>query len=433
MSFPHANSVKKVLFIGFLAAAALAAAALPLSFSQDGFGGLVAHAQEGESGGGCGGCGGNGDGNGGVPGTPPPPPPPPPTCSLYVSPSSVLPGGASTLYWTSTDAEYTDIHNVLASFSDDMTAASYPPHITDYGRPWGNAVVHPTYSRTYTVTFYGPGGNVTCLTTIIVSQPPPPTPAPSCTISANPTKVKSGENATLTWTSQNAATASLNQGIGAVVLNGNQNVGPLTATTTYTLTVTGNGSATCNTEIGVILPPPPPPPTPPSCVISANPSSVYYKGSSTLNWTSQNATGASIDQNIGSVPVNGSRAVSYITSTKTYTLTITGGGGTATCSTTVTVIPKPKTPTCTLSAYPTTVKSGENTTLTWSSQYATAVSIDQGIGSVALSGSQSTPSITKETKFTLTANGEGGTAKCYVTVKLKSACTKTYSRYTSCY
>ncbi len=50
--------------------------------------------------------------------------------------------------------------------------------------------------------------------------------------------------------------------------------------------------------------------------------------------------------------------------------------------------PAPAAPTVTISANPTTVNKGECSTLTWSSTNATMVTIDQGIGDVATSGSR---------------------------------------------
>jgi YD repeat-containing protein len=81
------------------------------------------------------------------------------------------------------------------------------------------------------------------------------------------------------------------------------------------------------------------PPTPaPTVEISADPASIQQGNSSTLTWTSTNATSCSIDQGIGSVDPNDSTTVSP-TETTTYTITATGTGGTATNSATITVLP----------------------------------------------------------------------------------------------
>jgi outer membrane protein OmpA-like peptidoglycan-associated protein len=65
-------------------------------------------------------------------------------------------------------------------------------------------------------------------------------------------------------------------------------------------------------------------------------------------------------------------------------------------------------PTTSLSASPTSVEAGSCATLTWSTSNATGASIDPGIGTVEANGSkQVCPSST--TRYTLTANGAGGT------------------------
>lgn len=86
----------------------------------------------------------------------------------------------------------------------------------------------------------------------------------------------------------------------------------------------------------------------PSCSISASPSTINRGGSSTLTWSTTNATSASINNSIGTVDTgsNKTRSVSP-TSTTTYTMTVTSSTNhTNTCATTVTVN-QPKTLTIT--------------------------------------------------------------------------------------
>src|SRR6185369_16693763 len=59
-------------------------------------------------------------------------------------------------------------------------------------------------------------------------------------------------------------------------------------------------------------------------------------GSSTLTWTSTNATSLTIDNNVGTVGTSGTKAVTPAATT-TYTITATGPGGSATATATVTV------------------------------------------------------------------------------------------------
>ena len=66
-------------------------------------------------------------------------------------------------------------------------------------------------------------------------------------------------------------------------------------------------------------------------------------------------------------------------------------------------------PTVTLSASPSTINSGDSTTLSWTSTDATDADIEPGVGKVAVQGS--TPvNPTSSTTFTITATGPGGTA-----------------------
>lgn len=74
----------------------------------------------------------------------------------------------------------------------------------------------------------------------------------------------------------------------------------------------------------------------PTATLSASPMTISSGGSSTLSWSTTNATSVSIDNGIGSVPASGSMSVSPA-QTATYTLTATGSGGSTTAQATVTV------------------------------------------------------------------------------------------------
>ncbi len=93
-------------------------------------------------------------------------------------------------------------------------------------------------------------------------------------------------------------------------------------------------------------PPPPPPPPPaarPTATLSANPTSIERGQSSTLTWSTTNATDVSIEPGIGSVQASGSRSVRPTEST-TYRLTAKGAGGTEGASARVTVTAPPLPP-----------------------------------------------------------------------------------------
>jgi hypothetical protein len=144
--------------------------------------------------------------------------------------------------------------------------------------------------------------------------------------------------------------------------------------------------------------------------ITASPASITVGQSTTLTWTTGNATSVTIE-GLGSVAASGSASVAP-TETTVYRLTATGQGQTQTASVQVIVVPVP--PTVSISASPNTILPGQSTTLTWSTTGADKVAID-GIGSVDASGSQEiTPDSTASYEVTVT--GPGGTQSASVKV-----------------
>ena len=207
---------------------------------------------------------------------------PAPTCTLSASPASIQSGNLSSLSWVTT--------NATVSFSIDNGIGVVTPVAS------GSRTVSPTVTTTYTGTATGNGGTVTCGKTVTVTAPPPPVvygcmdptatnynpnatsqtgvtctyPAPTCTLSASPASIQSGNLSSLSWVTTNATVSfSIDNGIGVVtpVASGSRTVSP-TVTTTYTGTATGNGgTVTCGKTVTVTAPPdddndddPPPPP-----------------------------------------------------------------------------------------------------------------------------------------------------------------------------
>ena len=83
-------------------------------------------------------------------------------------------------------------------------------------------------------------------------------------MTAEPSSIERGKSATLKWSSSNAASAEMNQGIGAVATSGSREVFP-TRSTEYTITVKNSDGKTASASamVTVRAPPPPPPPPPP--------------------------------------------------------------------------------------------------------------------------------------------------------------------------
>lgn len=301
--------------------------------------------------------------------------------SFTADPTSISPGGSSTLQWTTGGTGVTIDNGVGAK----------PPN--------GSSVVNPAQTTTYTLTVNGTADSSPRTGQVTVNVQ-----APTITFSAAPASIITGQSSTLTWSTTNATSVTIDNGVGAKPVSGTVSVSP-SQTATYTLTATGpGGTATKQTTVTVTQPPP-------IIAFSANPSTISTGQSSTLQWSTTNATSIAIDNGVGAQPASGSVSV-HPTQTTTYTLTATGSGGTATRQATVTVSTGPS---ISFSAVPVSIAAGESSTLTWMTTNATSVSIDQGVGSQPVNGSVSVaPDAT--TMYTLTATGPGGTATAQATV-----------------
>jgi hypothetical protein len=154
---------------------------------------------------------------------------------------------------------------------------------------------------------------------------------------------------------------------------------------------------------------------------SATPSSITSGKSSTLAWNVTNATSVTISGVGSGLNAAGTATVSP-TATTTYTLTASGAGGqSVTASVTVTVTPVAPTKPAVIrfAASPANINSGQSSLLSWTTTGASTVTINNGVGSVAVNGSQNV-SPTTTTTYTLTATGSDGvtsvTAAVTVTV-----------------
>jgi peptidoglycan-associated lipoprotein len=102
--------------------------------------------------------------------------------------------------------------------------------------------------------------------------------------------------------------------------------------------------AGCHKRVASAPPPPPAPapaPAAPTVTLNASPSDIAKGGSTTLSWSSTNASRLTLTPDVGSVDERGSRQISPGAST-TYTITAMGNGGNAEASTRVTVnVPPP--------------------------------------------------------------------------------------------
>jgi hypothetical protein len=310
--------------------------------------------------------------------------------SFTANPTTVTSGAASTLTWTTIGASVTSV--II-----DNGVGSKPAS--------GSATVNPTVTTTYTLSAFttANASPPTKQVTVTVGAA-----APTATFSAAPTTITSGQSSTLTWSSTNATTISIDNGVGSKPTSGSVSVSP-TSTTTYTLTANGPGGQVTKTATVTVTQPAP------TVTFTANPTTVGSGQASTLTWNTTNATSVTIDNGVGSQPLSGSTIV-HPTLTTTYTLTATGAGGTMTGSATVTVTSGPG---ISFTASPTLIGAGQPSMLSWSATNATSVTIDNGLGAEPVSGS-AIVAPTVSTTYTLTATGPGGTSTAQATVTVVS-------------
>jgi phospholipase C len=250
------------------------------------------------------------------------------------------------------------------------------------------------------------------------------TPAPTVTISASPTSVASGSQATLTVGATNSTQVVVTGSDGSTYTlqanGGTQAVTP-SATTTYTATATGTGGkATATATVSVSSSGGTGAPT---ITLTANPTSVATGGSSMLTATATNATQVTISGSDGSsysLAASGGTQSVTPTATTTYTATATNANGSTTAKATVTVTAA-TTPTVTITASPTSITAGTSSTLTVSALNATQVTVAGSDGtSYTLTPSGGTQAVTPTATTTYTATATGGgitaTAKATVTV-----------------
>jgi hypothetical protein len=239
------------------------------------------------------------------------------------------------------------------------------------------------------------------------------------TLTANPTSVTSGGSSTLNWNSTNATSCTASGGwTGSKNLSGTQSTGALTATQTYTLQCTGSGgsiSRSATVTVNATTPAP-------TVNLSANPTSVASGGSSTLTWSSTNATSCTASGGwSGTKQTSGNQTINGLMSTTSFTLRCTGGGGSTSRSVTVNVSAAPGAPTLTLTANPDTVSPNGSSQLTWSSTNVTSCTASGAWnGARGPSGNEMTGALSNTASYTLSCSGAGGNVERTATVTVSA-------------
>ncbi len=277
-----------------------------------------------------------------------------------------------------------------------------------------------SYTLTYSVSD-SKGLSATPVTrTVVVSAPT----LPVVTLTATPDTINNGESSTLTWTATNAKFCSANW-TTSTDITGTQVVSP-NQTTVYKITCTNNPGEKTEAQATVTVRTGGGGNNSVTATLTASPSTITPGSTSTLSWTSTNASQCSAlwttaTSTTGSFVVNP-------TSTTAYTITCSNSSQSASSTATVTVAPNTgggNSVTTTISANPSTIAPGQSTTLSWTSTNATSCSAvwttasstsgtfvisPNGTTDYAINCTNGTASFTATTTVTVsTPNNGGGT------------------------
>lgn len=329
-----------------------------------------------------------------------------PSVSISANPTSVSFNGSTTITWSSSNA---------TSCSNNWNSST---------ATGGFFTTNLTSTKTFTITCFNSAGQKSDSVTVNVGQQ---TQNPTVTISANPTSISFNGSTTITWNSTNATSCNATgpgSWSGSKGNSGSLTVSGLTSTSTFTITCQGaSGTQPATDSVTVTVGTQTQNPT---VTISANPSQVNPGGSSTITWTSSNATScnATGGQNswTGQKNTSGSFNTGALTNTTTFTITCSNSTGQASDSTTVNVGQQTQTPTVSITADQVGVPMNGSTTIRWTSTNATACSASGGqngwSGTKNTSGSFFTGSLTSTKTFTITCTNSTGQASDSVTINV---------------
>ncbi len=334
-------------------------------------------------------------------------PPQNPSVNLTANPTSILYGGSSTLSWNT--------NSNTTSCSANWTTSTATT---------GSKTVTPATTTTYSITCYGASGTTPATDQVTVNVGSQPIPSGDLTVSPSSCVINAGQSTCTTgatWNTTNVTSATLvDRNTGATLASAINRSSPLTVWVAYpstTFDLKNNGTSILDTEVATA-----------SCAsgsswngstcltnqiatptvsLTANPSNIQSGNSSSLTWTSQNATSCYAPWTSSSANA-GSASVSP-TMTTTYSITcINSTGLQATANATVSVNQQTQSPTVNLYADNNNVNSGNSTTLRWNSTNATSCYGSNFNTNNSTSGNTQTSSLYNTTTYSITCTGSTG-------------------------
>ncbi len=306
---------------------------------------------------------------------------------LALDTTVIASGGSTTLRWNTTNSRKVTINGT--DRNDD-----------------GTLTVRPASTTTYTLVSLADSGaepeRLTQSVTLVVQAAPTTARAPSIdSFTRSPATVTSGQSSTLTWTTSNAETVTLDG--RTVAADGSQVVSPVRSTT-YTLVASSTGfdpvTRTVSVQVGTLA-------VPSIDSFTATPSTAVDPGDPVvLRWATSNT--ATVTLNGAAVAVDGSQTVRPQASTS-YVL-VAGTGATAARRTLrVVVNPTVDPPEISATVSPSRIDPGGTATLTVSTQRATSLFVNgRGVQLDSRGGYRVVVRPTGTTTYRLRAVGPGG-------------------------
>lgn len=321
-------------------------------------------------------------------------PPEAPELTLTASPDAVDFNGATTLFWSTSNA-------TSCTASGDWSGARGVSGSETVGGLQSNA--------SFSLSCTGPGGTVERTANVTVAPVDPPT----VSLNANPASVDFEGTTTLSWSAVNAQSCVASGGwSGARNTSGSATVGPLQANTTYTLNCTGEGGTSSDSTTVTVGAAPTP-----TLIFNVIPDTVEFNGFAVANWNTTGATScqASGDWS-GARGPSGLQSFGQLQSDLTLTLTCQGPGGSVSETRTITVQAAER-PQITFSINPSVVDFGGAAQLSWNVTQADSCTASGGwTGVRGLTGVETVGPLEQDETFTLSCSGIGGTSTESVSV-----------------
>jgi hypothetical protein len=232
--------------------------------------------------------------------------------SLTVSPTAVESGKSATLSWKTSGAN--------SCVATDGWSGAKPLS----GSASTGAV---TRSTTFKLVCWDANQNTSAASVIVRLTEPSSSVAPTLSFTATPTLIASGRSSSLAWTARNVSSCTAaGAWKGLKPTSGTASTGPLSENTVFKLYCSGSGgtvSAYVIVRIGSTAPMP-------TISLAATPTRVAVGDSSTLVWTTTNASSCEASGGwSGAKPTSGKASTGAVSRETVYRLRCTGPGGTS--------------------------------------------------------------------------------------------------------